>query len=470
MPFPNEHAARIQTPNQFVSIVQLQKLPNGIRILGGPLKTDPKGPSKLQSYRFPKDRFTPAEAQTWLKEHNIKVILFEPASAPQAKFDFYDNLCPKYIQNINKESADIFIFDDIGNGGIDGQEFANEMKMLNDFNVKLINIFINSSGGSVFHGHSIFAAIQESKAEVHTHIKGIAASIAAIIAVAGDRVFMADYGRLMFHNLKGSENPDEKEQNAIDSLKGSQLTILKNKTGKSEKELSAMMDKETWFNPKEALEGGFIDEIVSTKKTTTNRMQLSEIVNFLKVNKKNMIGITKLLDLNEDATEASIVEAIQSIQNELSKANDNYTTKEKELVDANKTITSQKDIISQFEVKQKELNKAVVEETIETAVKDGKFDEKDKEDLVKEFEGNLTGLKMIVGKLRTPAQIISNQLNGSNGSNGSGTIVPKDKKDWGFRKLEKDAPTILTEIKKKNPELFKSLFKAEYNVDFEEIN
>ena len=254
------------------------------------------------------------------------------------------------------------------------------MKMLNDFNVKLINIFIKSAGGSVFHGHSIFAAIQESKAEVHIHIKGIAASMAGIIAVAGDRVFMADYSRLMFHNLKGSENPDEKEQNAIDSLKGSLLTILKNRTGKSEKELSAMMDKETWLNPKEALEGGFIDEIVSTKKTTTNRMQLSEIVNFIKVNKKNMIRIKKLNDLNEDATEASIVEAIQSIQNELSKANDNYTAKEKELVDANKTITSQKDIISQFEVKQKELNKAVVEETIETAVKDGKLDEKDKED------------------------------------------------------------------------------------------
>lgn len=462
MPFPNEHAARIQTPNQFVRVLQLQKLPNGIRILGGPLKTDPQGSGKPQSYRFPKDKFTPAEARTWLKDHKIKFVLFEPASSPQAKIDFYDNLMPKYIQNVSKEKAEINLFDEIGNGGISGQSFADEIQMLNEFGVKEIHVNINSPGGSVMDGLSIFSAIMNSAAEVHTHIVGIAASMAGIIAMAGNRITMVDFGKLMIHNPTGSQNPDEKEQNAINSLKDSLLIIFKNRTNKSKSELSKIMDEETWIKPKDALDGGFIDEIISAKKTSINRMALAEIVNILDIKKtNNMKAVTRLLGLNDDATEASIVEAIQSIQNELAEVKDNFRTKEGELTEANKTISDQKGIIAQFEDKQKELNKAVVEETIETAVKDGKFDEKDKEDLVKEFEGNLTGLKMIVGKLRTPAQIITNQLNG----NGTGNIIPADKKDWNFRKFEEEAPELLAEIKNKNYDHYKVMYKAEYNVD-----
>jgi len=49
-------------------------------IYGGPLKTDPSGSGKPQAYRFPKDKFTVAQAKAWLKEHDITYILFEPAT------------------------------------------------------------------------------------------------------------------------------------------------------------------------------------------------------------------------------------------------------------------------------------------------------------------------------------------------------------------------------------------------------
>lgn len=80
MPYPNFHAARMIEPNKFARIVQLKALPNGIRVLGGPLKSNPKGPVKTQAYRFPRKSFTVSEARAWLKEHNHKPILFEPAS------------------------------------------------------------------------------------------------------------------------------------------------------------------------------------------------------------------------------------------------------------------------------------------------------------------------------------------------------------------------------------------------------
>lgn len=48
-------------------------------IYGGPLKSNSGGPTKVQSIRFPKDKFTPKQAKAWLKDHKRKYILFEPA-------------------------------------------------------------------------------------------------------------------------------------------------------------------------------------------------------------------------------------------------------------------------------------------------------------------------------------------------------------------------------------------------------
>lgn len=86
MPYPNFHSARIKRPGDFVRIVVLKTLPNGVMIYGGPLKSNPTGGSTAQAYRFPKSRFTVAEAKAWLKEHNISYISFEPVG-PSASSD-----------------------------------------------------------------------------------------------------------------------------------------------------------------------------------------------------------------------------------------------------------------------------------------------------------------------------------------------------------------------------------------------
>jgi len=84
-PFTNFHAARVRDPDDFVRIRVLQTLPNGIMIYGGPLKSDPQGSTKPQTYRFPKDKFTVAEAKKWLTDHDIKYISFEPAEEEEPK-------------------------------------------------------------------------------------------------------------------------------------------------------------------------------------------------------------------------------------------------------------------------------------------------------------------------------------------------------------------------------------------------
>lgn len=84
-PFPNYHAARIKTPNLFLRIRVMQTTKEGIMIYGGPLKSGPRGSTKTQAIRFPKDKYSVKEAKTWLKEHKYSAILFEPALESKVK-------------------------------------------------------------------------------------------------------------------------------------------------------------------------------------------------------------------------------------------------------------------------------------------------------------------------------------------------------------------------------------------------
>lgn len=87
MPFANEHAARVRDPNDFLADTFRRKtLAEGVALIAGKLKSDGKnGPMTAQSYRFAKDKFTPAEARAWCKDHGIKILLFEEAAEAEAQ-------------------------------------------------------------------------------------------------------------------------------------------------------------------------------------------------------------------------------------------------------------------------------------------------------------------------------------------------------------------------------------------------
>lgn len=383
---------------------------------------------------------------------------------------------PQFIKNVTKDVAEINLFDEVGEGGISGQSFADEMQMLVDFGVKEINININSPGGSIMDGFSIFHAITNSEATVNTHIVGVAASMAGIFALAGDHITIVDFGQVMLHdplissNGKKIEDLTPEQEKALNAMRASLLMILKNRTNKTEKELSEMLKAETWLNAKEALEGGFVDEIVSSKHTPKERRKrqpVAEITNILQSitntsNTEKMKELCKYLNLSEDASEQAILEAVRKIDDKLTEVKSTLETKETELVDANKEIETQKEEITTFKDAQSKLNKTLVDETIDEAIKEGKFEEKDKEELTEQFENNLTGLKMIVGKLKTPAEIISDKLEGGDGN----TEVPEARKDWSLIEWEKKDQVGIDKIRNENPKLYAKMHLAEYGVEY----
>jgi len=95
MPYPNYHAARLRDPGDFVRIRQIGgSKSKGIRILGGPLKSKPDGPTVAQAIRFKAAQWTVSRAKAWLGEHGYKPIAFEPATGnAQSRADYAFECC-----------------------------------------------------------------------------------------------------------------------------------------------------------------------------------------------------------------------------------------------------------------------------------------------------------------------------------------------------------------------------------------
>src|SRR5690242_9572182 len=130
--------------------------------------------------------------------------------------------------------ADVLLYDEIGFWGVQAKPFIQELQALD---VETIHLRINSPGGSVFEGIAIANALQQLEAKVITHVDALAASIASIIAVAGDEVHMAENAFLMIHNAWtlsiGDAAQLRKDAALLDKIGGSLVDAYVKKTGAS---------------------------------------------------------------------------------------------------------------------------------------------------------------------------------------------------------------------------------------------
>ena len=178
----------------------------------------------------------------------------------------------KIVKNAKEKSADIWIYEDIGAGwfgGFSAKQFADEVKKLGK--VDILNVYINSAGGDVFDGVAIYNILKRNRARVIVEIDALAASIASVIAMAGDEIRMADNALMMIHNPWGMAIGDVNDfLKIIDDLNkvkdSSIMPAYQKQTGLEEEKIGELMDDETWMNATEAKEYGFIDEVTAEKK------------------------------------------------------------------------------------------------------------------------------------------------------------------------------------------------------------
>ncbi|MDS1578729.1 head maturation protease, ClpP-related, partial [Escherichia coli] len=148
------------------------------------------------------------------------------------------------------------------------RQFVSDLNALG--NINHINLHINSPGGDVFEGIAIFNALKNHGASITVYVDGVAASMASVIAMAGDPIIMPENAFMMIHKPWGVSGGDANDMrdyaDLLDKVEGVLLPAYAQKTGKTTDEIAAMLADETWMSGAECLAHGFADQVTPAVK------------------------------------------------------------------------------------------------------------------------------------------------------------------------------------------------------------
>jgi ATP-dependent protease ClpP protease subunit len=177
----------------------------------------------------------------------------------------------RITNSISGGTATVHIYDEIGYWGVTASDFVRELGAVN---ASAIDVHINSPGGEIFDGIAIANALRAHAATVTTYVDSLAASIASVIALAGDRVVMAPNSQMMIHDGSGiclGNAADMREMaDLLDRQSDNIAEVYAAKAGGTVEEWRARMTAETWYTAAEAVEAGLADETSTRTPTDDN--------------------------------------------------------------------------------------------------------------------------------------------------------------------------------------------------------
>lgn len=173
----------------------------------------------------------------------------------------------------SKDDGELTLYGDISSVSWFGDEitpvqFKQDLDGLGD--IKNLNIYINSGGGDVFAGQAIYSIIKRHKANKTVYVDGLAASIASVIAMAGDKVVMPSNAMMMIHDpytiMIGNATEMRKMADDLEKITESIVNVYAEKSGMNDMDILALMNVETWMTAEDAKQYGFADEVEAEKK------------------------------------------------------------------------------------------------------------------------------------------------------------------------------------------------------------
>ena len=225
------------------------------------------------------------------------------------QIDIYGEIVPESWRWADEESA---------------YHFKDALEKIGD--VDTITLNINSPGGDVFEGIAIYNMLKRHKAKIVVNIDGLAASIASVIAMAGDVVKMPSNSMMMVHNAMsggfGNANDLREIADLLEKVTSTLMNTYLDKTEKiKEATLKALLDAETWLTAEEAFSYGFVDEVITSKKIAACASK-GELSMFNKVPE----SVLKMVETPEEdgseeveTEESSDVERIESLEAKVTK-------------------------------------------------------------------------------------------------------------------------------------------------------
>lgn len=241
-------------------------------------------------------------------------------------------------------------------------EVSRQIAEAKNANVDKIVFKINSGGGSVIAGLSMYDEISALNVETEAVIMGICCSSATYPALACDKVLMMKNGSFMIHRarggVQGTVEEMERDLEFLDEVENRFIAIYCAKTGISQEEIIAMMDKTTYMNAQQALELKFIDEIVGKDNSLFNVTDL-DLINSIEVEEPQKNIVEKVFDVfkSDEAKEE------ETLKNKLSAVEEELINKTNELeslkVSNESAIAELNNIIEEYKLKEEALKNEI---------------------------------------------------------------------------------------------------------------
>lgn len=227
-------------------------------------------------------------------------------------------------------------------------------------NIPTVNVYINSPGGSVNEGIAIYNILKRTRAYVRVFIDGFACSIASVIAMAGNAIYMPKSSMQMVHNAwtVAMGNSEELRKVADDLDKINEVVILAymSKFKGTEKELRKLLDDESYLTAEECLKYGLCTKIVDDSENTQSNVEdgLDATTNMFENKLTKLVSIKNAIkDLD-----AEIVEPETANEPEGEVVNEGETVNEADTLQMAHTNVTEKEVRDNVEkTKQTELQK-----------------------------------------------------------------------------------------------------------------
>lgn len=355
-------------------------------------------------------------------------------------------------------SAALLLYGDIGDGyKVESGRIVSELLAL-QAQYKKIDVRINSRGGDVFSGMAIYNALRQSKSDITIYIDGVAASIAAIIALCGKPLYMSPYAKLMLHSVSGGTwgNASVLRQTAdqMEQLQKDLSNMIAGRCGMKAKDVQAKYfdEKDHWIDAKEAVDMKLCDGIYDMETTEKQPTTTDEIYNYFNnrlvsgpqnQNEMALIDDIRAIPSFSDKEDASdIVAHIRKLENTATKVN--------ALQQANDAYKAQID----------SLQKKEVEVFLDKAVSEGKITKEQLPVMEKLMNSDRKAAEELINSMKSasPAKRAVDFINHEDGNGGF------ENKTWD----QLDKENLLAELKAKDFSLFCSKFKDKFGTDYKE--
>lgn len=211
------------------------------------------------------------------------------------------------LTNQNENSADIYIYGDIVDFAWWEEDVtANSIRsQIEQLDVKELNVHINSYGGDVFTGIAIYNLLKNHPAKVNVYIDSCACSIASVIAMAGDKIYMPKNTFMMIHNcwcyVMGNSNELRKQADDLDKIMNASIESYLAKVNISKEKLIELLNEESWLTADECVEMGFADVVIPLNQNG-NTMQ-SAVISKLLQRKEKMEYAMPVTDTEQSSNE-----------------------------------------------------------------------------------------------------------------------------------------------------------------------